>query len=407
MRANNIRSLIRLGLCAALLSLLAGLPSIAQTNSGLTPLRLRCEYKINPLGIDALHPRLDWIVESDRRGQGQSAYRIIVSSSESNLAKDIGDLWDTGKVDSDETIQIPYQGKPLKSGMRCLWKVRVWDNEGNPSAWTEPAAWTMGLLESQDWKAQWIGLDSAWQSLGRAEYLGISLPPNPLKLGHKIYIPSPYLRKEFKVDRPVKRAFIYATALGLYELHINGQRIGADYFTPGWADYNKRIYYQAYDVSNLIQQGQNAIGAILADGWYAGNVGWLGQRIYGSKLRLLAQIQIEYEDGSIQIVATDDSWRASHGPIREADIQAGESYDARLEMPGWDKPGFDDRGWKKVDFSGSVKAKIQAYPGIPVRKIQEIKPITMKQPKPGVYVFNLGQNFSGWARVKTQGKAGR
>jgi len=405
---DSIRQSFLFDLCAiALFSLCAPGPCPAAESSGLKPLRLRCEYKLNPLGIDTSAPRLDWIVESNERGRKQSAYRILVASSEANLAGEIGDLWDTGKVDSDETIQIPYAGKPLESGARCFWKLMVWDNQGRPSPWSAPATWSMGLLKAEDWKARWIGLDSPLQSLDRKTYLALTMLRNPFKLGFgKIYLPSPHLRKEFKVEKPVRRATLYATALGLYEIRINGARVGADYFTPGWTDYNRRIYYQTYDVTSMLRPGANALAAILSDGWYAGNVGGRGQRIYGSKLRLRGQLQIEYEDGSNEVVLTDQSWRASCGPIREADMQAGEAYDARLEMPGWDQPGFDDRDWKRVDLTESVSVPLEAYPGIPVRKTLEIRPIELNSPRPGVYVFNLGQNFAGWAKLKVQGGRG-
>ena len=183
--------------------------------------------------------------------------------------------------------------------------------------------------------------------------------------------------------------------------------MGKDYFTPGWTDYNKRIYYQTYDVTDLVSAGrENAIGAILSDGWYAGNVGGRGQYTYGHKLRLRLNCKLNIKTGRSPVVKSDGSWRAALGPIREADMQAGESYDARLEMPGWSSPGFDDRKWKPVNVGAEIKAQVHAYPGIPVRRIMEIKPVNMTEPKPGVFVFNLGQNFAGCARLKVQGKAG-
>jgi alpha-L-rhamnosidase len=411
MRIKLFRVFIALEL--SILGLLAygPLTAASQPPANLAAGRLRCEARVNPLGIDAPNPRLDWIVESSGRGQRQSAYRIIVSSSESNLEKETGDLWDTGKVESDETFQIVYQGKPLKTGMRCFWKVRVWNGEGNPSAWSESAKWSVGFLSASDWQAQWIGYDTARNSLTH----DLSMPLTIMRAlipwvgpkGGKVYLPCPYLRKSFAVDKPVKRAIVYVTALGLYELYLNGQRVGNDYFTPGWTDYNKRIYYETYDVTDLVQaERENAIGAILSDGWYAGNVGGRGQYAYGHKLRLRAQLQIEYQDGTQAIIKSDGSWRAAQGPIREADMQAGENYDARLEMPGWNSPGFDDRKWKQVNVGPEVKAQVQAYPGIPVRRIMEIKPVNITEPKPGVFVYNLGQNFAGCARLKVRGKAG-
>ena len=195
--------------------------------------------------------------------------------------------------------------------------------------------------------------------------------------------------------------------MGLYELEINGQRVGADYFTPGWTDYDKRVYYLTYDVIGMVRPGgENVIGAILGDGWYAGEIGWLGQRLYGPEKRLRLQLHIEYADGTSLMVPTDESWKMSYGPIRESGILAGEAYDARKEINGWSEPGVDEAGWSEVAITKSVDSLLEPYPGIPVRKTQEIKPISISEPKPGMYVFNLGQNFAGWARLKVSGKAG-
>ncbi len=382
-------------------------PATAEKSASLSPRHLRCEYREDPLGIDETRPRLSWQLESPERGQRQSAYRILAASSEAGLEKNLGDLWDSGRIGGDETVQIVYRGQPLTSRMLCFWKVMVWDEQGRPSAWSRPASFRMGLLEEGDWKARWIGYDLPGQRQGRAPKVTLPSIGEVVWPFSKHYSPCPYLRKTFTVSKPVRRATVSATALGLYELHLNGARVGQDYFTPGWTDYNQRVYYQTYDVTDLIRPGaDNVLGAILADGWYAGNVGWLGQRIYGWQLRLRAELYLEYEDGTSEVVATDGSWRAAAGPIREADIQAGESYDARLEMPGWDQAGFDDANWKPVTLTERVAAKVEAYPGLPVRRTGELKPIERTQPKPGVWVFNLGQNFSGRARLQVIGKPG-
>ncbi|MGB2824433.1 MAG: family 78 glycoside hydrolase catalytic domain, partial [Phycisphaerae bacterium] len=354
----------------------------------LWPECLRCEYRIDPLGIDVKRPRLSWIVESDRRCQKQTAYRILVASSEVLLAADKGDLWDSGKVASDATAQIVYAGGPLRSRMRCWWKVRVWDASGRPSAWSSPAAWTMGLLREADWKqARWIGFDE---------------PGIAPAAGKKLFLPPPrYLRKGFHLDRPVRRATVYATALGLYELRVNGREVGDDWFTPGCTDYDKRVYYQTYDVTGLLQQGDNAIGGILADGWYAGYMGWGWRReMYGRKTRLRAQLHVEYADGTAETVVTDGSWRAATGPIREADFLMGEACDARMEMPGWDAPGFDAAAWRKVNVTARIKAAVQAVPGPTVKAFAELTPVKVAEPRPGRFVFDLGRNFAGVVRLK-------
>ncbi len=357
-------------------------------------LDLRCEYRVNPRGIDVAGPRLSWVLESNERSQRQSHYRILVASNEEILRSGRGDLWDSGKVVSDRTTQIRYGGKTLESGMVCCWKVRVWGGDYKGSHWSKMAIWSMGLLAPSDWKAAWIGLDSD------------IVPPEDRKKT-KIYRPCPYLRKDFALNKSVKRATVYATALGLYELHINGRRVGADYLTPGWTDYSKRIYYQTYDVTDLIKgKADNTIGAILSDGWYAGNISNLGQAFYGWNLRLRAQLVVRYDDGTEVVIPTDGSWKGATGAILEADMQGGETYDARLEMPGWDKPGFDEAGWKKVDVTESVEAKIEAYPSAPVRRLREIGPARVTQPKRRVFVLDMGTNFAGWVRLKVQGKAG-
>lgn len=371
----------------------------------LKPSYLRCEYKVNPLGIDETAPRLSWIVTSDVRAAKQSAYQILVAGSREELDADKGGLWDSGKVSSDDTAQIVYAGKPLASRQSCYWKVRVWDSQGGVSGWSEPAMWSMGLLKESDWSAKWIGRDF---ELTKKQKLEEEMKKINSPSGKKAYFPSPHLRKEFDTKKGVRRATVYATALGFFMVYVNGTRAGNDYFTPGWTNYNKRVYYLTYDVTDSVKAGdRNAIGAILADGWYAGNVGSRGQRYYGKNLRLRAQLVIDYEDGTTQTVATDETWLLKDGPIREADMQGGETYDARLEMNGWNKPGFDDSKWKKVEVTESVPAVVQAYPGIPVRKTGEIKPLTMSEPQPGVFVFDLGQNFAGCERLKVRGgKAG-
>ncbi len=443
---------------------------------------LRCEYHNNPLGIDITSPRLSWITQSDNRGWKQSAYQILVASSQENLDQDRGDLWDSGKTQVGQSIQIPYAGKPLLSHGQCFWKVKVWDQNGAASPWSQTATWSMGLLNEADWQAQWIGHDKAVKitpnrdaelagkghkitiikalyglkgdpkkqidikeklqahvdagnlslkvtnefagkdpayeekKVLEAQWLvedwksGIVANENEicdLTVGRpKQYLPAPYLRKEFTVATGVKRAIVYATAQGVYELSLNGQRVSNDVFMPGWTDYKQRIYYTAYDVTDLLKEGPNAIGAILGDGWFRGNISCIGQNKYGNKLRLKAQLHIDYQNGQSEILATDPSWKASYGPILESDMQAGEVYDARLEMPGWSQAGFDQSSWSPIVTGASLKPLLQAYPGVPVRAVKELPAVKVSEPTPGTYVFDLGQNFSGWARLKVNGQAG-
>ncbi len=332
--------------------------SCSPSTGGLRADRLRCEYLDDPLGLDAAPPRLGWQVISEQRGQHQTAYQVLVASSADTLDDDKGDLWDSGKVSSVETVNVPYGGDSLPARQQCYWKVRVWDRDGRPSPWSRPAHWSMGLLAPGDWTAQWISFKDGSPVATDADVL--SLPP------------ARYYRHEWRAGQPVRRATIYATALGQYELHLNGQRVGEARFTPGWSDYHRRVYYNTYDVTDLVREGDNAIGAIVADGWYAGYVGFArlrsfgangsGRNFYGKTPALRVQLEIENEDGSRTVVNSSPDWRVSAGPILEADIQMGETYDARLEMPGWASPGFDDGGWASA-IPASANGAVQQYVG--------------------------------------------
>ncbi len=336
---------------------------------------------------------MSWIVESTQRGQKQTAYHVLVAGDEATLRQDQGDLWDSGKVQSDETTAIVYAGKPLRSHQRCYWKVRVWDKDGTPSTWSKPALWSMGLLEPSDWQgADWIGSDKSRKN--------VILPPPA------------YLRTTFQVEKPVRRATLYATALGIFDVHLNGQRVSDDYFNPGWTDYTKRVYYRAFDVTSQVRAGDNALGAILADGWYSGYVGFGKKRDhYGTKPRFRALLHLELADGSTTDIVTGPRWRTATGPIHEADFLMGEVYDAQeAQSPawrGWDSSGFDDSRWGPVDLGAELKPSVQSHPAPPVRAFAELKPRTIKEPKPGAYVFDLGQNFAGNIRLKVTGEPGR
>lgn len=358
----------------------------------------RCEYRLNPQSIDVARPRLSWEVYSEERGQKQTAYQILVASSEANLKNDIGDLWDSKKVTSDQSVNVVYKGAKLRSRMRCFWKVRIWDKDGVLSHWSPAGIWTMGLLNPGDIKAKWIGLDTS-----------------PLNRHPNLHLPPcPYYRKVFDVNHDIQNATIYVTALGLFELYLNGHRVGHDHFTPGWTNYKKRVYYLTYDVTELMRAGPNAVGAILANGWYAGYVGFAPEHKpfmnlrahYGQMPALLVQLEITYQNGSTDSITTDETWKSATGPITESDILMGETYDARLEMPGWSQASFNDHGWKPVRLLDVDVGTLNAYPADPVRKIREIRPIQMTEPKKGTYVFNMGQNFAGHVRLKVRGNSG-
>jgi alpha-L-rhamnosidase len=550
-----MRSMLLRILACLVLSLSLSHAAAAQ---GLVPVNLRCEYLVDPLGIDQTAPRLSWELRSGeplRRGQKQVAYQVLVASSEEQLAGGQADLWDSGRVESDATNQIVYAGKPLGSRQQCVWKVRTWNERGEESPWSQPARWSMGLLEPSDWSADWIGYDApppgegdetpdltlddakwvwhaaapaegatqewrhfrrsfelpgdrqiasatllltaddhaevyvngtklgragSWRRLHRMEVDGLKAGRNTLAIavdnavgspaalvgklrvdfedGEPLILPidaswkvspaaadgwetpdfddsawpaateiaamgdapwgkvpetelrlppPPQLRKTFAADKPVKRATMYATALGLYELYLNGQRVGDIIFAPGWTDYRKRVYYNTYDVTALVNEGENVLAGLLGDGWYAGYVGFgLKRELYGAEPRLRAQLEIEYEDGSKKVVNSDGSWKAAYGALREADFLMGCTYDANLEQP-WMRLEFDDSSWASVTTGSEFNGLVQAYRGVPVRRQEEIKSLDVTEPKPGVYVFDLKQNMVGWVRLKGVGKKGQ
>src|SRR5829696_4798930 len=360
--------------------------------SELRPVGLKCEYRIDPLGIDEVAPRLSWTLESERRDQRQSAYRILVAGNEGDLEAEENLLWDSGRVESDRTIGVEYEGEALRSGSQCVWKVRVWDGARNPSPYSRPAVFEMGLLEKSDWEGAWIcagkGLAGDMEPPSGEEYDDLA---NGL-------VPSPYLRREFPLDKPVSRARLYATARGVYELYINGNRVGNDALAPGWTDYDRRIQYQTYDVTPLLADGPNALGVVF-DPKHRG-------AHYGARPQLLAQLNVEYEDGTTESLATEGLWRCSTGPILYSDLLMGESYDARREMPGWAEPGFDDSGWYGVEAKEIEDTNLVAQPDEGVRVIEELEAKTVAEPESGRYVFDLDRNMVGWVRLKVEGEAG-
>jgi len=276
--------------------------------------------------------------------------------------------------------------------------------EEEPQVYSIDQSWRATKAEQNGWKD--LDYDETeWAHAGVCAHVG----DNPWgTLDSQLVLPPPpYLRKDFSAQKGVKRAIVYATAFGIYELYLNGQRVGQDYFAPGWTDYNKRIYYQTYEVTNLVKQGKNCVGAILADGWYAGYLGYGKRREhYGNQPRFMMQLTIEYQDGTKKTIFTDETWKATYGPILEADFLMGETYDARLEMPNWAKVGFDDSNWQGVTVTEKVSSQIQAFPGVPVKKMQEIKPVRYTEPSPNVFVFDMGQNFAGWVRLKVSAQPG-
>ncbi|HEV2066210.1 MAG TPA: alpha-L-rhamnosidase N-terminal domain-containing protein, partial [Thermomicrobiales bacterium] len=292
------------------------------SGTGLHVSRLRVEYLDDPIGIVVDRPRLSWIVASGERNQAQRAYRILVSSERAMLDRDEGDLWDSGRVESDQTAQIVYAGTPLLVRQRAWWKVRSWNQDDVPSAWSEAAHWEAGLLQPAHWKARWLSLPGLIPDTDIPETAELDA-----------LIPAPLFRRAFTVTGKVTSARLYATARGVYEASLNGEVVGDQVLAPGWTDYTKRQQFQTYDVTGRLVEGDNVLGGWVAPGWFCGYVGWQRQsRHYGTTPQLLMQLHIDYADGSSEIIATDAGWRATTGPIRYADLLMGEYYDARREM---------------------------------------------------------------------------
>ncbi len=528
---------------------------------GAAPTRLQSEGMTEPLGIDITHPRLSWQLQDSRRGARQTAYEVRVAASAEALSQDHADVWDSGKVGSDQSVNVPYGGPSPESRRRYYWQVRVWDAQGQPSPYSAATWWEMGLLSSQDWKARWITRDMPlergdyesapkwiWADNGnaltnatpgkhdfrfhfdlkgkpRAATLFITAKDNVAAWvnGRQVVLESPMgnfgrardpwgyfrvipvgkllgaganslaaeaivqedhehppqagfiamlrvemadgkierfisgpewkagpeqtgdawvgqkfddsswpsavviaevgqaplgtpwpaqpvnlLRKNFSLARTVRSARIYSTALGTYQLYLNGQRVGNDILAPGWTDYRKRIVYQVYDVTSQVRSGANAIGAILGGGWYADGLGWLQTRYnFGPPpVRLLVQLEVEYSDGTRDSVVSDETWKATQSPILASEIYNGENYDARLEQKGWDQPSFSDGRWGAVVAAAVPAAPLVAQDFQPIRINETLKPKTVTNPRPGVFVFDLGQNMVGWARLHVAGKAG-
>lgn len=344
---------------------------------------LSCEHKTNPVGIDTQQPRLSWKLKSKANNVVQDAYQIRVSTEPSFKSSSI--VWNSDKINSDESVLVKYSGPQLLSGQRYYWQVRTWDNKKNASKWSEPAYWEMGLLNDMDWKAQWIEHD--YESPATS--------------------PAHYMRKEFDINKTISKATVYATAHGIYELTINGNKVGDQVFTPGWTTYGKRLQYQVYDVTNQLNKGANAIGAVLGEGWYKGSLGWTDNwAIYGNKEGLLMQMNIEYSDGSKQTIISDNSWKSTNnGPITKNGLYYGEDYDATKELIGWNKPGYNDNDWKSV-VTANYEFNLVSSEGAEIKKIEEIKPIKIFTSPSGKQLVDLGQNLVGWVRLKVSGEKG-
>lgn len=371
------------------------------------PKNLLCEYLRNPEGIDIKEPQLFWNSISQTNTQKQTAYQILVATSEANLAAGKADLWDSGKIVSDQSTQVKYAGKPLASDTKVYWKVKVWDKDGKGSEWSSVAFWSMGLLNPADWKAKWIGLDKAMGAEKPIKF-------NPV-------LSARMMRKEAEIKKSVQTATLYVSAAGLYEFYINGTKVGDAVLTPALSQTEKRMFYNTYDVASLLKTGNNAFGSYLGAGrwtslrplqeatgeWVNNTKNDTVAGVIARYPKLLAQINITYTDGSKETIATDETWKiTTEGPITKNNEYDGEFYDATREMVGWNQAGFNDKSWINAELVATPTPILSAENKEPIKVMETLKPISVKEIKPGVFIYDMGQNMVGWAKLKVKGAKG-
>src|SRR5262245_3078436 len=350
---------------AVVLTLLAIAPPAraVAARGALSVGRLRWDGRDRPLGYIQFEPRLSWVVSTTRRGQRQTAYQVLVASDPAKLKPGLADVWDSQKVTSPESLNVHYDGPAPRARQRAYWTVRVWDRDDRPSAFAPPSWWEVGLLD-EEWEGQWIG---------RQPSQGTAPDVTDRSVTH--------LRKTFSVAKPIQRARLYASAFGVYEIIINGKRAGDQTLAPGYTDYEKRVLFQAYDVTSLVRRGENAVGAIVAGGWCTAALGGRAGACGVEPSRVMAQLEILLADGTLQTIITDRSWKAHAGPTVSAHLADGETYDARLEMPGWDSPRFDDAGWLPVaQYDKKKERDLVADAGPPIRVVQDVRPAAVSEP---------------------------
>lgn len=352
----------------------------------LTVSNLTCEYMKNPTGIGDRKPRFSWMLESEDTNVTQASYHLQVCKETPDF---IDLVWDSGKVDSDKSVGVDYSGSELMSRTQYFYRVKITDNKGRESGWSEIASFETGILSVDEWQASFITADSSEKEFSSE---------------------CPLFRKDFCVkEKTIKTARIYSTALGVYELYLNGRRVGEDLFSPGWTNYHKRLQVQTYDVTSMLSKGSNTLGAILGNGWYKGCLaGWVqkDKEHYGKTVALLLQMHIKYDDGTEQLVISDESWKTSPGPITMSEFYHGEHYDARLEIPGWNIPGYDCSAWRNAELLNYTKSILIPQEGLPIRKIETIKPVSLFTTPKGETVLDMGQNMVGFIRFNVKGPEG-
>lgn len=356
----------------------------------------RVEYLVNPVGIDNLRPRLSWELSSRLRNIKQESYHIIVSSSINKLKKNIGDMWNSGKVISNSSINIIYDGLPLKSNENYFWKIKVWTNKGE-TEWSPASQWTMGITNKFEWKAKWIGLDRLF--------------PGENKDSLFSRLAARYLRNEVNLDKDIKNAVIHVSGLGLYEMYLNGKKVGDQILSPTVSDYFKRVYYNSFNVTKLVNKGQNALGIILGNGRFFSMrpvpFSYVEPNKHYGFPKLLLQMEIVFNDGTTQTIVSDENWKVTpDGPIRANNEYDGEEYDAQKEMPGWNMVGYNDNTWLPVELVSAPTDKVLAQPNPNIKIMDTIKPVSISEVNPGVFIYDMNQNMVGWVQIKANGKKG-
>lgn len=378
--------------------------SVIVSAQTLQPANLRCEYRENPAGVDARQPHLSWELKSSRRNVVQKACQVLVSDDLAKLDKNTGNIWDSKKVVTDMSVQVKYAGKPLQPGKLYYWKVRVWDNQNNISSWSDPAFWQMGLLSAVDWKgARWIAyedLPAANRVLPESRNKDNPAQPNPRNV-------LPLLRREFNVSKPVKRAIAYISGLGQFEMSLNGKKVGDHFLDPGWTDYEDHALYVTFDLTRFLKPGPNAVGVMLGNGFFH-----IPKERYKKLLnsfgypKMIARLAIEYTDGTSESIVSGPAWKTAPGPLTYSSIYGGEDYNAALEQEGWDLPGFKENSTWKSALPVDGPPLLQSQMATPVKIFEDFSPVKVTRPKPGSWVYDLGQNASGIIRITVKGNRG-
>ncbi len=364
---------------------------------------LTCEYQHNPIGLDVQQPHLNWEITSTQRNVIQSAYRILVADNLKILNQNRGNIWDSKKISLDASVQVPYSGTALKPITAYYWKVMVWDNKGSASQWSKPASWQTGILTAAGWEgAKWIGYNQLPDSLHVVPFM----PELGDKRWSDVTDVLPLIRKEFTTNKPVKKALVFISGLGQFDLSLNGIKVGDHFLDPGWTKYDKQALYVTFDITDQLKEGKNAIGVMLGNGMYF-IPGGRYRKMSGAfgYPKMICRVVMQYQDGTSKSIISNNTWKAAPGPVTFSSIYGGEDYDANLEQAGWDKPGFNDQNWKAaVTVDGSPQLNAQAEP--PLKVFEHFKPVKITQPKPGVWVYDLGQNASGIPYLSVRGTKG-